>query len=126
MQQIIIPWYLISSCLILQIILGNMDRALEQTTAEWLKATSVGGRIYAVPVINGKGDDMYGGNEDGYSGKYNLTPELTLGKDINDSDMQKNLEELNYVFEIVKENEPDMITLFYPVANCRLYRIDQL
>ena len=69
-----------------------------------------------MPVINGKAMTCTVAMRTDILEKYNLTPELTLGKDINDSDMQKNLEELNYVFEIVKENEPDMITLFYPVA----------
>ena len=97
--------------------IGQYGQGLvEQTTAEWLKATSVGGRIYAVPVINGKAMTCTVAMRTDILEKYNITPELTLGKDINDSDMQKNLEELNYVFEIVKENEPDMITLFYPVA----------
>lgn len=89
---------------------------VEQTTADWLKSTSVGGRIYAVPVINGKAMTCTVAMRTDILEKYGLAPELKMAKDINDSDMQMNLEELEHVFQVVKENEPDMITLFYPIS----------
>lgn len=86
---------------------------VDAVTEEWMVATSVAGRTYAVPLLSGKAMTVMVAMRTDILEKYDLDPQLEMANDITDEITEMNLEELEYIFEVVSENEPDMLTLYY-------------
>lgn len=84
---------------------------IEATTEKWLEATSVGGKIYGVPIVNGKAASLCVAMRKDILDKYNIDVNLEISEDINDESADVTLEELSRIYQIVKENEPQMIGL---------------
>ncbi len=84
---------------------------IEATTENWLDATTVDGKIYGVPIVNGKASSLCVAMRKDILEKYNIDVNLEVSEDINDDSADVSLDELSRIFEIVKENEPEMIGL---------------
>ena len=89
---------------------------VDECTSEWLKATSVGGSIYAIPVINGKAMTCTFAMRTDILDKYGLSADFKMNEDIKDEGMQLTLEQMDKILNTVKEKEPDMIPLYYPTS----------
>ncbi|MDO4284696.1 MAG: ABC transporter substrate-binding protein [Eubacteriales bacterium] len=82
---------------------------------DWLKATSVGDSIYAIPVLNGKASSLQIAMRTDILEKYGLTTDFEMNEDITDEGMIATIEEITDILEVVKENEPEMIVM-HPAA----------
>lgn len=89
---------------------------VDECSTEWLKATSAGGRIYAVPVINGKAMTCTIAMRTDILKKYGLKTDFKMNEDIKDDGMQITLDQLDSILKTVKEKEPDLIPLYYPFS----------
>lgn len=90
---------------------------VDTVSEEWLKATSVSGRVYAVPTLNGKATSLQIDMRSDILDKYGLIPDLTMAEDYYDDEMQVTLDELDQIFKTVTENETNMYGLYYSASN---------
>ncbi|MBQ6363644.1 MAG: ABC transporter substrate-binding protein [Lachnospiraceae bacterium] len=89
---------------------------VSEVSEDWLKATSVNGRIYGVPVVNGKAATTQIVMRKDILDKYDLHPEYEMAADVTDPVMTATIEDISHIFSVVKENEPEMTVLYYPVS----------
>ena len=84
---------------------------IDATTEKWLEATTVDGKIYGVPIVNGKAASLCVAMRKDILEKYNIDVNLETSEDITDDSADITLEELSRIYGIVKENELEMIDL---------------
>lgn len=87
---------------------------VEAASAEWLQATTVAGKVYGVPILNGKGASLVVAMRTDILEKYGLTDKLenmSVSEDIKDDTAEATLETISEIYATVLENEPEMIML---------------
>lgn len=81
---------------------------------DWLKATTVNGRVYGLPIVNGKAASLMLAMRTDILEKYDLVDlfnSIEVSENILDDNAAHTLEVMTQIFEVVKENEPELIGL---------------